>query len=519
MNKDLRIRELEEELALKNEEVNKLERNLSSVRESETILRKEIYKYEELINSSSSLITFLRGADHVIEFANPPIRNVWGKGDDVVGKPLFEVLPEVREQGIEDYLTQVYHEGIPYHAESLPVEHNIDGKMLKSYFDFSYMPQYDIKGKITGVGVIAKDVTQRVLLHQQIKKSEKEFRELVEFMPHKISITDAEGNTLFYNKSWLDFAGMNLLELLDKSWISLLHPDQVAMAEGKIKDCLKTGEDLELEVQLKNRNGEYKWHLCRATAIKDEDGNITSWLSSSTEIQKLKEEEKRKEDFLKLVSHELKTPVTSIKGYIQLMQSIIPNNNGNEVNQVRPYLKRIGNQVERLIRLISEMLDLSRIELNEMELNKEDFSLNDQVSNILEDFSYTHKEVQIELEHDFECRVHADKDRIGQVIINFINNALKYSPESNRVQVRVYRSDNDKAAVSVKDYGIGIREEDIKKIFNRFYRVSGKNDNTYSGFGIGLYLSNEIIERHNGNIFVESNPGEGSEFTFTLPLN
>ena len=288
-----------------------------------------------------------------------------------------------------------------------------------------------------------------------------------------------------------------------------------------MEDCLTHGHDLDKEIRLRNKKGEYKWHICRATGIKDEEGKITSWISSCTEIQKIKEEEQRKEDFLKLVSHELKTPVTSIKGYVQLLLSVLPKKalEDEKLLPVKPYLHRIETQVERLIRLISEMLDLSRIEQRELQLKREKFNLNQQVEYIIEDITYSNKDVQIELEHQCQCDVYADKDRIGQVIINFVTNALKYSPDNNKVQIKVFHEQEDNVAVSVKDFGIGIAEEEQDKIFKSFYRIAGNKDDTYAGFGIGLYLSSEIIKRHNGKIFVKSELGEGSEFTFIIPLN
>ncbi|TBW29234.1 PAS domain-containing sensor histidine kinase [Gramella sp. KN1008] len=515
MDKELQIKELEKELAESRQEKLAVEEQLSFITAANNKLKEEIYQLKSLIYSSTALITFLKGPEHRIEFANDSIIKVWGKGSDVVGKPLFEVLPEIREQGIQGYLHQVYYQGEPYHARSLPVEHNVNGEMVKSFFDFSYMPQYNSQGKVIGVGVIAQDVTSQTKLHQKVKKSEKEFRELVDFMPHKISIADADGNPVFFNQSWVDYTGLNMEECLEAPWIKLIHPEHSKKFEDEMKESLKSGKDLDLELKIRNRSGDYKWHLHRAIAMKD-DGIITSWISSSTEIQKLKEEEQRKQDFLKLVSHELKTPVTSIKGYVQLLQSIIQN---DENNITKPYLYRIEGQVERLIRLISEMLDLSRIEKNELELNKENFSLNEHLENIIEDISYIHKDVQIELDHEYEGEVKADKDRIGQVIINFITNALKYSPDNKKVQIKIFKEERNMVGVSVRDFGIGIEQKDLTRIFQRFYRVSSENEKTYAGFGIGLYLSNEIIERHNGKIFVNSEPGEGSEFTFLIPLN
>ena len=116
------------------------------------------------------------------------------------------------------------------------------------------------------------------------------------------------------------------------------------------------------------------------------------------------------------------------------------------------------------------------------------------------------------------CFIFADRDRIGQVLINFINNAIKYSPQSNTIEIRVYKIDEAKVCVCVKDFGIGISKEDQQKIFERFYRVDGKNEDTFSGFGIGLFIANSIIEKHSGTISINSEINKGSEFIFTLNI-
>lgn len=200
------------------------------------------------------------------------------------------------------------------------------------------------------------------------------------------------------------------------------------------------------------------------------------------------------------------------------MQTIIESESKSS-ESFRPYLGRIAAQVERLIRLISEILDLSRIEQNEFELKKEEFLLNDLINEVTEDLSFTYNDIHLFVEHSEDCYVTGDRDRIGQVITNFITNAMKYSENEKRIEVKVYENEEDMAAVSVKDFGIGISEKDKKLIFNRFFRVPGKNEDTYSGFGIGLYLSQQIVERHNGEIIVNSELGQGSEFIFTLPIN
>lgn len=518
MTKELRIEELEKKLQAREKQIEKLNGKISHLENSEEHLSEEVFQYKELIYSSSSLICLLKGKEYVIEFANDSIKKIWGKGPDVTGKPLFQVIPEVRDQGIEEYLNQVYYDGQPYHGFSVPVAHNINGEMINSYFDISYMPQKDSTGSIIGVGVIAKDVTQQELLHEELSKNEEKYRALADFMPHKVSVTDKDGNSFYYNKSWLDYTGYTLEEIKEKKVRGLLHPEDESDVIKKGENSLLNGEAMDVECRFRDKNDEYKWHLCRAAPLKDPDGNITSWITSCTEIQKIKEEEERKEDFLKLVSHELKTPVTSIKGYIQLMQTIIKNKNKSST-ALSPYLGHISKQVERLIRLISEILDLSRIEQNELELKKEDFKLNDLVNDVVEDISFSYEGAKIHVEHLDELKVNGDEDRIGQVLINFITNSLKYSEEEKkRIEIRIFKMNKKYAAIAVKDFGIGISEKDKKLIFNRFFRVAAKNDDTYSGFGIGLYLSKQIIERHHGEIFVNSELGKGSEFILTLPL-
>lgn len=175
-------------------------------------------------------------------------------------------------------------------------------------------------------------------------------------------------------------------------------------------------------------------------------------------------------------------------------------------------------QVNRLTRLMSELLDLSRIEAGQLELNKESFNLNELVMEIAQEVLYTNNRYAINISHDFECSVYADRDRMGQVITNILNNAIKYSPGAETIDVRIQQQGQTEASVIVKDYGIGIDKVNQGKIFERFYRAEGKSEQTYPGFGVGLYLASEIVQRHNGRISVESEKTKGSSFTVTLPL-
>ncbi|MFZ0490339.1 MAG: ATP-binding protein [Salegentibacter sp.] len=525
--RELRIRELEKELRREQEKLNLIKGRTESPLNPEPVskisnkeLNEELHRLKELIYSSPSLITLLEGEELIIKVANDPMLEFWGKGREIIGQPLVKAHPEIGEQGLKDLLLKVLRTGESQYGYEMPVYLMRDNEKVLAHFNFVYQPQYNLKGEVSGVAVIATEVTKEAKLHKELQAREKRFREMIDFMPLKISITDPEGFPYYYNKSWLDYTAWDREEIKTKHWTEVTHPEEQQQIKEGIHHSLSTGEDFEMEMRLQDKNGGYKWHLCRGIAVKDGEEDINFWVSSSTEIDEIKEEEKKKEDFLKLVSHELKTPVTSVKGYVQLLQSMIARSEeGDDIPlPVKPYLHRIEDQVNRLIRLISEMLDLSRIEQNELELQKSNFDICELIHQVIEDIRYTNKEVELNFQQDGSCTIFADKDRIGQVLINFITNAIKYSPESNEVLINLYTS-GDSVSVSIKDKGIGIPEKDLKNIFKRFYRVEGKNENTYSGFGIGLYLSHQIIERHNGSIRVESIPGEGSEFIFTLPKN
>jgi signal transduction histidine kinase len=185
---------------------------------------------------------------------------------------------------------------------------------------------------------------------------------------------------------------------------------------------------------------------------------------------------------------------------------------------VRSSLISVDKQIKRLTRLISELLDISKIETGTLDLKKEKFSLNELAIETVEDILYTNTRHSINLYHDFHGNIFGDKDRIGQVMINFLTNAIKYSPDSDKIDVTVRKVSDKEIGFCVRDYGIGIEKSEQKKIFERFYRSRGKAEQTYPGFGIGLFIANEFIQKHGGQVWVESEKGKGSIFTFALPI-
>ncbi len=496
-------------------------RDVTRQKNNEAAVKESEERYSNMINSSPASIAILKGEDFILTIANDTILKQLGRGREIIGKPYLQSIPELEENGLGNILKEVYKTGISYHAYEMPVELLHGDRKKLMYFNFSYEAQKNIKGEINGIAIIANEVTLQAEYHKKIRESELNFRQLAELLPTKVTNADINGNVIYYNKSWLDYTGLSFDELKDWGIEKVFHPDEAENIRAQWKSCLKSGKDFEREIRILNKYGEYKWHLSIGTPLKDDDGKIIKWVGTNTEIQKIKEEEQRKLDFIKIASHELKTPLTSIKGYTQLLLKVLEKQNDIKIANLplKPSLLRIDSQIVRLSKLINELLDVSRIQESKLELNLETFNLNALIEDTVQDLKYSNTEYNISVTAQELFNVFADKDRIGQVLINFVTNAIKYSPGKNRVDILINQTEKNCVGVSVKDYGIGIDEKDQHRIFERFYRVDGNNEKTYQGFGIGLFIVKDIILRHQGTINVESKKGEGSVFTFTLPIS
>ena len=491
----------------------------------QALLSKKIKASEEkfrlLVLQAPVGICVLRGEDYIIETINEAMFEMWDRTlEETLNKPVFDVLTELKEQGFKELLDSVYKTGERFVAAEFPITLKRKGKLESAYIKFVYEPLREADGTISGVMALAHEITEQVLSRKKVEESEKQFRQMAEIMPQKIWTSDAQGNKNYFNKTLLDYAGFTFEELKGSGWQKIVHPDDWEKNKIQWEESLSTGQDYEIENRLLRKDGEYLWHLTRAVALKDDTGEIKMWVGAKTEIQKIKDEEERKGDFMKMVSHELKTPVTSIKGYVQLLLSMLKDTPETELAglPLLSSLTRIDSQVLRLTRLITEMLDLTRLETGMLELKRELLDLDELVNETVKDITYTNTKHTIHIHTDFAGKVYGDKDRLGQVLINLINNAIKYSTHNNPIDVTIHQPENNLIAVSVKDYGIGINKTDQLKVFERFFRAGGKSEHTYAGFGIGLYIANQIIERHHGFISVESEKEKGSTFTFTLPL-
>ncbi|SDG87623.1 His Kinase A (phospho-acceptor) domain-containing protein [Pedobacter terrae] len=231
------------------------------------------------------------------------------------------------------------------------------------------------------------------------------------------------------------------------------------------------------------------------------------------EIEFRKQAEHKKDEFISIASHELKTPLTSVKGYIQLLQRSLKR---DDKAIAQNHLEKASIQLEKLNELIVDLLDISKIESGKMKFNMKTFCADNMVNNAIEMLQQSNPDFKINKLGKTHEMIFGDEMRLEQVVINFITNAIKYAPGTNQVNVTVNIKDG-KLYLAVKDFGIGISKEQQHKIFDKFYRVE-ENSNRFNGLGIGLYICSEIINRHGGTIGVNSVPDEGSEFYFIIPI-
>jgi two-component system sensor histidine kinase VicK len=262
-----------------------------------------------------------------------------------------------------------------------------------------------------------------------------------------------------------------------------------------------------------HHDGRVRWVRGIGEVQHDADGK-SYFTGVLHEITERKQDEMRKNDFIGMVSHELKTPLTSLNAIIQMA--------GTKLGDSRdPFLAGAMNkanaQVKRMSNMINGFLNISRLESGKMLIEKERFDLEALIREIADESAITATTHRINFEMCQPVMVNADRDKLNSVVSNLISNAVKYSPKGTTIQINCQAQDS-KVTVSVKDEGVGIKPEDMVKIFDQYYRVEGSGTKHISGFGIGLYLSAEIIRRHDGEIWVESTPEQGSTFYFSLPI-
>jgi PAS domain S-box-containing protein len=363
-----------------------------------------------------------------------------------------------------------------------------------------------------GIGFVL-DISNEVTARKNAQESQEQFRDLSDSMPQLVWTATPEGKVDYYNKKYKEFAGIT--KKGDKfEWTPVVHEDDRQKTMEVWSLSLERGEIYEIEHRIKQKNGQYQWFLSRGIPVRDKNGTICKWYGTATNIHELKKLEEKKDEFIAVASHELKTPVTSLKAYQQLLVKHCTECK-DDINSI--LLNKMDKQINKINILINDLLDVTKIQAGKLQLRNTNFDIQEAVQDIVSTMQMTTANHKIECQNLQSIQVNADKDRIAQVLENYITNAIKYSPKANKIIVRMEKTKSD-VTISVEDFGVGIPEEKTKKIFERFYQVEQHDRKAYAGLGLGLFISKEIINRHKGEVWVTSKVGKGSCFYFSLPL-
>lgn len=488
---------------------------------SEQKLSESELRFKELLLNAEIPTAIYIGEKFVIEMANEKMLRVWGKTKKVIGKELHKAIPELEGQHFIQLLEDVYYKGKTFQAEEDKVMLKVDGKLQTYYYNYTYKPIRNLKGEIYGIINMAVDVTSQVNSRKalteyatKLKVSEEMYKNLSEAMPQIVWTANKDGKFTYFNQKLEQNFGVTIDDINKNDFSIIIHPDDLGHIAEVWEQASRNPQEFKVEFRaLAKESGEYVWLLARGVPEFYENGKFSQWVGSIMDIDELKTLQEQKDTFLGIASHELKTPLTSIKIYAQVLEKALKNA-GDQKSAMMA--KKMDEQVVKLTSLIGDLLDVTKINSGKMSFNEEEFEFLPLVEDAVREQQLSAKH-KINLTAEGVGTVFADKNRISQVLNNLISNAIKYSPEAAEVNVAVMQKDGN-VEVCVQDFGIGMPEDKQDKVFERYYRVSGDEQHTFPGLGLGLYIASEIIERSNGKIWVNSVLGKGSTFCFKLPL-
>jgi PAS domain S-box-containing protein len=459
----------------------KLEKSEAALKASENKLRElveelklEKNKLAEVFEKAASFMVILKGKDHVFEMVNKTYLNLIGNRD-VIGKPVAKALPESVKHGYIKILDKVFKTGKPFIAHGVKVYflRNTGQPEEKRYINLLYHPYKDKEGKIVGIFAHGFDITEQVLARkklehsqEELRQSEEKLRQLADSMPQIVWTTRPDGTVDYYNKQWYKYTGFKKGK---EDWDSVIHPDDRERVLKVWDESVESGQPYQVEYRFKDRKkpNSYRWFLTRGLPIKNHKGEIIRWIGTYTDIHELKQLHRQKDDFLAIASHELKTPVTSIKAYGQMLENMF-RKRGDQTSA--DMLHKMDSLVNKLTDLIGDLLDVTRIESGKLQLTPTWFDFNQMVEETVHDIQRTAEHHTIITNLESVEKVYGDKDRLAQVVVNFLTNAIKYSPDGKKIIVHS-RMEKNNVVFSVQDFGMGISKENIPKVFDQFYRV------------------------------------------------
>ena len=467
-----------------------------------------------VMKADAPKFTILAVSDNYLELTHK-------KREQLLGKGLFEVYPGSQSDPSEQnsvhssFLRVISTKAI----DELPVfRYEIyvaeTDSYVSEYWTNVNEPLLNAEGEVEHLINTTTNITNQILSQQAVAESEERFRNMAESSGILIAVGDETGLVTYMNQAWTTLTGRTAEDLLKYGWKDLVHPEDRESYAQMYYTAVSTKSPLNTEVRFLDAKGEYRWLLVYGSPRFQTDGSYAGYIASVIDITERKQDEQRKNTFISMVSHELKTPLTSAISYVQVARQKVLKQ-GDQVTA--DMMERAGKQLAKMTRIINGFLNISRLESGKIHIDLQHFDLASLIRDIEEETLLSVSTHQVIFAPVLPCPVFADREKIGHVLENLISNAVKYSPAGSVIRVACIAQDGV-AQVSVTDQGIGISDQDVPQVFDPYYRVEKGPVKHTSGFGIGLYLCKEIIQRHEGRIWLESEINKGSTFYFSLNL-
>jgi PAS domain S-box-containing protein len=488
---------------------------------------------DEALSRLAAIVTY--SEDAIISKDLAGVITSWNKGaeqlfgyspGEAIGKPVTMLIPADHIDEEPKILERIRRGEVVDHYET--VRKHKDGTRLD--ISLTVSPLKDAEGRIIGASKIARNMTERNRIDQQIRESGERFRTLADNMSQFAWMADATGWIYWYNQRWYDYTGTTLEEMQGWGWKQVHHPDHVDRVVERFTQHVREGKEWEDTFPLRGKDGNYRWFLSRARPIHDQEGKVVRWFGTNTDVTEQRQmaealrqnaadmsaANRRKNEFLAMLAHELRNPLAPIRNALQIVQH--SKGDGESVQSASEMMER---QIGQLVRLVDDLLDVSRISRGTIELRRERVEL----ASVIEQAVETCRPAIDSAKHKLMVTLppqpvflDADPVRLSQVFSNLLNNACKYSEPTGRIWLSAERQGSD-VVVTVKDTGVGIASDMLPHIFEMFTQIDRSLERSQGGLGIGLTLVQRLAEMHGGSVSAHSDGvGHGSEFAVRLPI-
>lgn len=502
-----------EEMQSTNEEMQSVNEELYTINADYQLKNKELLKINDDLNnyfrSNINGQLFINNELQLMKFSPGTVKQINLLESDI-GRPLSNISTNIKFETIIEDVKKVLLEGVIITKE---IETN-NGK----WYQIMTMPYVQFSDHSNNGAIITfNDITELKRIQLELDVSNRLLGITIDSTSMGMWTMDIQTNEFMPSPRLKELYGFHPEEKMSyEAAFGQINADYQAMVANASKACVEHGEKYDVEYPLRGlHDGKIRWVRGVGDISHNTDGKPVYFTGVLQDITENKLGDIRKNDFIAMVSHELKTPLTIILAYMQLMEEKAKR---DSYTFGTASLGKTIVQAKKMGTLIDGFLSVSSFEAGKIYLNEQTFDMNDLIGEIIENTALAALGHNIVFSPGSLMLTFADRDKIGLVISNLLSNAIKYSPEGNDIKVFLRESD-DMIEVSVRDEGIGIKAKDQEKLFDRYHRIENVHTKNISGFGLGLYLSAEIIQRHNGKVWVESIEGKGSTFFFNLQLH